>query len=114
MINPEAQRMLDRSFHYFPRNAFRPIAIREESVDHVQIEPGAICTDHKLAGLLREFHPRNSNCLKPRRTRSNTKEFNCVSSCLVSFVVIAFQNADRRNETSCHPSMYLYGVSPVV
>ena len=48
-------------------------------------------------------------------TTKDTKLHEGIQLCsLVSFVVIAFQNAVRRNEANCHPSMYLYGVSPVV
>ena len=49
IINAKAQRVLYRSGNYVAGNALRPVAIREESVDDVQIEPGRICADDKFA-----------------------------------------------------------------
>src|ERR1700745_2824121 len=49
MINAKAQRMLNRPRHDIPRNAFRPVAIRQESVDHVEIEQRAVRADQELS-----------------------------------------------------------------
>ena len=48
IINAKAQRMLDRSRHDFPRNSFRPIAIPQEPVNHIQIEAGTVGADEEL------------------------------------------------------------------
>ena len=49
IINPKAQRMLDRPRHHFPWNAFCPIAIGQKIVNEIQIQPIAIGADQKLA-----------------------------------------------------------------
>jgi hypothetical protein len=49
IINAKAHRMLDGSRHDIFRNALRPVAVRQESMDYVQIEPGRIGADAELA-----------------------------------------------------------------
>src|SRR5579863_7628555 len=54
IINAEAQGMLNGSGHHFPRNALGPIAIRQESVDHVEIQPRGVSADKELPAALLE------------------------------------------------------------
>lgn len=55
IINAKAQRMLDRSLHYFPGDSFCPIAVRQEAMNHIQIQTPAIGTDQKLAAPRLDF-----------------------------------------------------------
>src|SRR5215469_290723 len=48
MINPEAQGVLDRTSNNLPRNSFCPIAIREESVDHIQVKKFPVRAQEKV------------------------------------------------------------------
>ena len=67
IINAKAQRMLDRSRHDFPRNSLRPIAIRQEPVNHIQIEAGRIGADEKLvrAGDRTWCIKSSADCIQP-------------------------------------------------
>ena len=49
IINAKAERMLDRPRHNFARNSFRPIAVRQEPMNHVQVEADGVGTDQELA-----------------------------------------------------------------
>jgi len=49
MINAEAQRMLDRAGDNISRNSLRPIAIRQEFVDRIYIDPRGIGVDAVLS-----------------------------------------------------------------
>lgn len=49
IINAKAQRMLDGSRHDLSRNSLRPIAIRQESVNDIQIEAGRVGADQVFA-----------------------------------------------------------------
>src|SRR5215471_17184892 len=48
MINPKAQRMLDRSGNDLPRNSLCPIASGQKPMNQIQILTRRISTDQKL------------------------------------------------------------------
>src|SRR5580658_9003063 len=47
-IDAEAQRVLYRPRDDFPRNTLGPIAIRQKTVNHIQIEPLTVGADQEL------------------------------------------------------------------
>jgi len=49
MINAEAQRVLDRAGDNISRNSLRPVAIRQEFVDRIYIDPRGIGADAVLS-----------------------------------------------------------------
>src|SRR5271157_5905345 len=104
VINSKAERMLNRSSNDLSRNTLGPVTIRQEPVNHIQIETPTAGTDQKLAAPVLRHHfgidsaaGRHAHILplRPRQSRYPSK-------------------AVRKNEASCQPSMYLYGVSPMV
>ena len=132
MINAKAQRMLNRLRHDIPRNPLRPIAIRQESVNHVQIKPGAVRADQKLSAsrfdrsvrgdarntihhsilttggslqhlaiILKERNAGSLDFAQDDSMKPNQSFPNC------QLLNAALQNAIRRKEAGCHPSMYL-------
>lgn len=48
IINPEAQRMLNRSRDEVSANPLRPVAVRKKSVDHFQIKQRLVGADQKI------------------------------------------------------------------
>jgi len=49
IINAKAQGVLDGSRHGLPRNSFRPIRVRQEVVDDVQVTARRVSADQELA-----------------------------------------------------------------
>src|SRR5258706_13706147 len=60
-INSKTEGVLNRPRHDLSGNAFRPIAVRQEIVDQVQVETRAFATDTELAA------PKLFACIRPWR-----------------------------------------------
>jgi hypothetical protein len=56
IINAKAQGMLDRSRHDFPRNALRPVTVREEAVNRIQIKAGGIGANQAISAPVLDDH----------------------------------------------------------
>src|ERR1700686_888145 len=113
VINSETERALYRPHHNLSRDSFGPIAIGEETVDHIQIQAFAAGTDQKLATPIfldsfeinhttgRHAHilPLRCECsaVIPRHLLPTMHAFDPARAIL--------QNAVRKNEAKCHPSM---------
>src|SRR5208282_1706862 len=54
IINAKAQGMLDGSCNNFLRDVLGPIAVREESVNHFEIEDRTIGADHEFAAAVHD------------------------------------------------------------
>jgi len=55
IINPKAQRVLNGPRHNLTRNPLRPIAIRQESMNHVEIKPRPVGANKKLIAAPFEY-----------------------------------------------------------
>jgi hypothetical protein len=87
-------------------------------VNHVQIKPRRIRANEELATTMLNDVTEHLFILMAKQI---TTEARCHREKQLSVFPAASpwrddfrQNAVRRNETICQPSMYLYGVSPVV
>ena len=56
MIDPEAEGILDHPFHQDTGNVFGPIGLRDETVDHLEIEEAGICRKDVAFGQRRNIH----------------------------------------------------------
>ncbi len=48
IVNPEAEGVSNGPFYYLPRDALRPVAVRQELMDHIHTQALAVCADQKL------------------------------------------------------------------
>src|SRR5262249_44071997 len=109
----ETQRPLDGAGHCLARNAVRPIRVREEPVDHVQVEPRSIRRDDDLVELGRH-HALTSWAVRPspcasrrasaRAARSLAAAMNTVSSPAMVPATPARAASSSARATGCAPA----------
>src|SRR5271165_16669 len=72
-VNSEAERVLDRAGYNVPRDSLRPVALGQETMDDIQINPFMIGADGKLTfavvSRLLRFNGLCSSHALPRRMR---------------------------------------------
>ena len=110
IINAKAQRVLDGSRHDLAWNSLGPIAIRQESMNDIEIEAGTVCTDQKLAApefdcqfRTRRRHSRHSNCVSHQESgRKPARSALHGTSCPSRFILSKTPSAERKPDAT-HP-----------
>jgi hypothetical protein len=92
MINPEAQRMLDRSGDNVSRNSFRPIAIRQEFIDYIYVDTCGIGADAVLSAPVFDWE-RNLTSV----SKVHQPILNGIQHSAVSIQPIIVRNASKPN-----------------
>src|SRR5580704_11148989 len=112
IIDAEAQRVLNRSRHDFPRNALGPVTIRQETVVTSRLRRARLVL---ITNSPRRYSITSSeSTMRPVAMPTFYRFIRAPSAAALGDGRAHPSNAVRKNEASCQPSIYLYGVSPIV